>query len=515
MSYFDFIDSSAPAAEPLARSHSASQIESELKGVFLDLFAKLGEQSFDANVLGAAHLGSFDLVRRMVNHDGLILLPGEREEAATRYLYRAWKSGDIQKRGLHFVRTYLQLLFPGQAEVRQLWHAKDHPYGTAFVLNEPRDAYWYHFLGEPELALDGSWRVGRPLALDGIVPPPHAPDESDLFLTSRIEVLLGLESIAEGALPLNGASSPATTGLIEVLRSVVPARLVPVFRFWLRFVLALQVRADYRMLMEKHSPMRYPWCGKVISDQPDALWQLGRDGKPVALKSGLALGAFKLGEVRGHISHWRLKSCRIASAATLQSTATTLFHPQPKLGQADRRLNGRWALSRPQLDALSNAKLIKSVVTTQTVSVVTTFHEHYTLRVPCQPQRLGRPWRLGGGARLNAGWQLGGAAGASPLGAFRLRQAGIDTTTVAALRIDGTCRSGAVIRLPRTDIDDGRLQTRKKAQSDALAGLTLGADEHLAHCFAELASATQLPLDGRWRLGQAAAPEGSLTITRV
>ncbi|MGL5696645.1 MAG: hypothetical protein ACRCXF_06670, partial [Plesiomonas shigelloides] len=189
MSDFDFIDSVAPSAAPLQHSHSANQIESELKAIFLELFTCLGSQTFDANVLGAAHLGSFDLVRKMVNYDGLILLPGDREEAATRYLYRAWKSGDIQKRGLHFIRTYLQLLFPEQAEVRQMWHAKDQPYGSAFVSNQPRDPYWYNFLGQKDLKLNGEWKVGRPFASDNITPPVHTPDESILFLTSRIEIL--------------------------------------------------------------------------------------------------------------------------------------------------------------------------------------------------------------------------------------------------------------------------------------------------------------------------------------
>ncbi|MGL5289805.1 MAG: hypothetical protein ACRC9N_10070 [Aeromonas sp.] len=363
MSDFDFIDSVAPSAEPLQHSHSASQIERELKGIFLELFTNLGSQTFDANVLGAAHLGSFDLVRKMVNYDGLILLPGDREEAATRYLYRAWKSGDIQKRGLHFIRTYLQLLFPEQAEVRQMWHAKDQPYGSAFVSNQPRDPYWYNFLGQKDLKLNGAWRVGRPFASDNITQPVHIPDESILFLTSRIEILLGLETIATGVSQYDVTQKSATSGLLDVIRAVIPARLVPVFRFWLRFVLAVQVRADYALLMEKRSRLRYPWCGRVITSETDAKWQLGRDGVMVKLVSGLKLGTFKLGERRGGISRWKLKSCRISSSSRLQidSVAAVVMDVTKKLGQKDLRLDGSWVVKRLGWGIHYRSQLTKSI----------------------------------------------------------------------------------------------------------------------------------------------------------
>ncbi|MGL5039413.1 MAG: hypothetical protein ACRC6D_04720 [Aeromonas sp.] len=363
MSDFDFIDSVAPSAAPLQNSHSASQIESELKAIFLELFTSLGSETFDANVLGAAHLGSFDLVRKMVNYDGLILLPGDREEAATRYLYRAWKSGDIQKRGLHFIRTYLQLLFPEQAEVQQMWHAKDQPYGSAFVSNQPRNPYWYNFLGQKGLELNGEWKVGRPFASDNITPPVHTPDESILFLTSRIEILLGLETIMAGGSQSDIAHKPATSGLLDVIRAVIPARLVPMFRFWLRFVLAVQVRADYSLLMQKQSRARYPWCGRVVTSETDAKWQLGRDGVMVRLADGLPLGSFKLGEKRGGVSRWKLKSCRISSSSRLQidSVAAVVMAVTKKLGQKDLRLDGSWVVKRLGWGINYRSQLTKSI----------------------------------------------------------------------------------------------------------------------------------------------------------
>ena len=119
---FDFSNAQLPRLLPLANSYAENDVEDDLKRLFLDLFnAMLAPDVFDVNVSGAAHLGSFDLVRKAVNTDGLVLLQGDREEAPTRCLYRAWKSGDMQRRALHFLKTYLPMLAPNQCEIEQLW----------------------------------------------------------------------------------------------------------------------------------------------------------------------------------------------------------------------------------------------------------------------------------------------------------------------------------------------------------------------------------------------------------
>lgn len=138
----DFPNAQLPSLAPLAASFAENDVEDELKQLLLDVFrSALAEDTFDTNVLGAAHLGSFDLVKQAVNSDGLVLLPGEREEPSTRYLYRAWKSGNNQGRGLHFLRTYLQMLYPGIGEAVQLWHKKDQPYPTALLEEPAEDAF--------------------------------------------------------------------------------------------------------------------------------------------------------------------------------------------------------------------------------------------------------------------------------------------------------------------------------------------------------------------------------------
>lgn len=176
----DFASAELPKLAPLARSFSADEVEQQLKQLFIDLFSEhLASAAFDVNVLGAAHLGSFELVRRAVNHDGLALLPGAHEESATRYLYRAWMSGDGQGRGLHFLRTYLQMTFPNTWSVDQLWQDKAIAY--------PNGLY---------------------------------PEEGeDRFLTSRVRVAVDATQ--------NDVNS--IKGMMPILSSCLPARVVPKF----------------------------------------------------------------------------------------------------------------------------------------------------------------------------------------------------------------------------------------------------------------------------------------------
>lgn len=537
MSDFDFKLAELPSTEPLQHSHAGSQIEGELKLLFKELFGLVGRDTFDANVLGAAHLGSFDLVRKMVNHDGLVLLKGDREEAATRYLYRAWKSGDVQKRGLHFVRTYLQLLFPGVTSVRQMWHDKRHPYGQAFIDNGPRDPYWFHFLGEDGLKVDGAWKVGRSLLVDEVEQPQHAPDEENLFLTSRIEILLGLEALASGENQLDGGRRSATSGLLDVVRAVIPARLVPVFRFWLRFVLSIQVRTVGNLLMQKDSPMRYRWCGRVITDAEDAKWVLGRDAE--LLKLPQPLGSFRLGERRGGKSAWRLNGCRVVSSLLLEKKGSAIIYRFPAVGERGRRLDGVWRLGGRQSEALTWTDVGKSVQIVQPQQLLSTFHEHIAIQYHANPTRLGAAMRVGGGWRLNGEVRLSHARNGQKLGGFKLVRTGIhaeskavrqiSTTasacparlpfqTVAKLRrwnrkLDGRWQLGAVTRIGRFWLDGTRLRSRKMTAARALGGFRLSQNEHAG--LADLGAPRHMPLNGSWSLGAMAAPEFSLTITRV
>lgn len=176
----DFPNAQLPELLPLKNSAAQGNFDTEnqLRNLFIELFkGVLSSAVFDANVLGAAHLGSLDLVRKSVNDDGLVLLAGDREETATRYIYRAWKARNNQMRGLHFLRTYLQLIFPNAWQVFQLAQHKSFPYPTKLI--------------------------------------PAISANSNYYLTSRISVLLDYTKVTSGQLNV----------MKPVLRSVIPARL--------------------------------------------------------------------------------------------------------------------------------------------------------------------------------------------------------------------------------------------------------------------------------------------------
>lgn len=111
----------APDFAPIEASAQWDETEAQIKQLTLEVLRGwFRAYERELNVYGAPHLGSFELVERWVKTDGLSMVRGSSEDAM-RYLFKAWRARN-PKRGLHFIRTYLQLLWPGQATIEQLWH---------------------------------------------------------------------------------------------------------------------------------------------------------------------------------------------------------------------------------------------------------------------------------------------------------------------------------------------------------------------------------------------------------
>lgn len=170
MSDFDFSNAQLPALRPLEASWATDDVERDLKQLLIDLFReKLASEVFDINVLGASHLGSFDLVQKIVNLDGLSVVDTGNLESATRYLYRAWRSGNKQGRGTHFIRTYMQLLFAGVSDIRQLWQHKYSPYPELLYESEEPDCFLtsrfrLYFSPDSNLSADSVARIHKSIA---------------------------------------------------------------------------------------------------------------------------------------------------------------------------------------------------------------------------------------------------------------------------------------------------------------------------------------------------------------
>lgn len=287
MADYDFPKTAEPPhLASLAQSYAVDQREAELRNLFIKVFrSTLSTRAFDVILSGCAHLGSFDSVRKAINADGLTILQGDREEYATRYLYRAWQARDVNGRGLHFLRTYLQLLYPNQCRVAQLWQAKDKPYTTD--MHSPL-----------EITNGGAAWV---------------PDPEKYWLTSRLEIALDLS-----------VENRTITTLANIFRSIVPARLVPQFRFWLRFEAQVDITAHYFLYLNKHSVGRLHYGTRVITRRPEAMWKLGRRGQ----KDNPKLGGTQ----------------RVFVSADWNKDVEVLYKRIPKIGEPGRKLDGTWKI---------------------------------------------------------------------------------------------------------------------------------------------------------------------------
>lgn len=176
-----------PALDPLANSHAADDYEAQLYEIFMEVFEAMVRPTFArVNLYGMPHRADFETIERFVKADGLAMERANAEPFMAE-LFRAWRARN-PRRGLHFLRYYLQLLFPNRWTVTQLWQDPGQPY---------------------PMGGDDGQAAGR-------------------FLTSRVRVML------------NGVDDPGSLGLLaSSFLSVVPARIV----------LELLVRTDFEATM--------------------------------------------------------------------------------------------------------------------------------------------------------------------------------------------------------------------------------------------------------------------------
>lgn len=123
---------------PLVKSHEADDLEGDFKAAFMEVF----ESAFRAqltriNTYGMPHRGNFAVVERFVKQAGLALERRTSREAFMRELFRGWTANN-PKRGLHFLRFYLRLMWPGAWTLTQLWQDPALPYpGGASTVQAP------------------------------------------------------------------------------------------------------------------------------------------------------------------------------------------------------------------------------------------------------------------------------------------------------------------------------------------------------------------------------------------
>jgi hypothetical protein len=116
----DLLPIDAPALQPLANSAEYDELETELKAVFTSVFnAMIRDRERQLNFTGMPHLGDAELMERVLKLNGLAII--RRDDTRTAFLLKAALARN-PRRGMLFLKQYLQATWPNVWKVEPLWH---------------------------------------------------------------------------------------------------------------------------------------------------------------------------------------------------------------------------------------------------------------------------------------------------------------------------------------------------------------------------------------------------------
>jgi hypothetical protein len=164
---------------PLELSHTATELEQAMQKAFIKTYVEmLGSDISAVFDYCAPHMAGIEVIERFTKKDGLVVLRRpEVSETLMRVIYANWVSTG-SKRGLAFLDFVLRMLWPGQYEIKRLFHSK-------------------------EMARDYPARLTY-------------EESSASFLTTRIHVVMN-----------NDVDMQEVTELAPTLTKLVPANVVP------------------------------------------------------------------------------------------------------------------------------------------------------------------------------------------------------------------------------------------------------------------------------------------------
>lgn len=114
--------------EPLNQQQEYDSLESEWRAIFIEVFEQmLAPKIRDLSHYGSPHLGSIAVMKQFTTYEGLSSLRSDVENYRLSYLLKAWRAKN-PKRGFHFLNTFLQMLYPNNFNVLQMWQEKGQPY---------------------------------------------------------------------------------------------------------------------------------------------------------------------------------------------------------------------------------------------------------------------------------------------------------------------------------------------------------------------------------------------------
>ena len=139
---------------PLRLSHTANEVETELNSLLIKLFQQyLFKDAFDCNVMGIPFEGSYELITKHLINGKIGNFEITRvPEDDMRYLLLAWKYRN-EKRGTHFLETFIKCTWGNDFEIHQLWQNKNAEY--------PLDLKTEEEINDLDLNLDDFYLTSR------------------------------------------------------------------------------------------------------------------------------------------------------------------------------------------------------------------------------------------------------------------------------------------------------------------------------------------------------------------
>ncbi|MCI7352791.1 MAG: hypothetical protein SPE06_00155 [[Actinobacillus] rossii] len=114
---------------PLLKQEESEELEIQIRESFREAYTKtLAPKVHSLLHYGSPHLtNNIDLMKKWYLSDGLSIPRHDTELEQLQYLLKAWRIKN-PKRGFHFLRTYLQILYPNEWRIDPLWQEKNQPY---------------------------------------------------------------------------------------------------------------------------------------------------------------------------------------------------------------------------------------------------------------------------------------------------------------------------------------------------------------------------------------------------
>ncbi|WP_186083647.1 phage head spike fiber domain-containing protein [Burkholderia gladioli] len=193
-----------PSLAPLQNSAERDDFEAELKALFISVFeSMIRDRERRLNLYGMPHLGDDELIQRALKNAGLSLI--RRDTTRQSFLLKAALARN-PRRGLIFLRQYLQSAWPNVWTAEPLWH----PVALA-------DQYPQFLTPRTSVPIEADVRADYDIDSNEDLPTIYRTDwqgEMQLYSTPRTNLCAASDITAPGWSPAANVTTVSDRGLI-------------------------------------------------------------------------------------------------------------------------------------------------------------------------------------------------------------------------------------------------------------------------------------------------------------